>query len=172
MTFKSPLGNELVQTFKFINYLKKPTVYSVRVEKVGGQKAPVDSKQKAPPVQVDFYPLVQNNNFSAPAADSYDGIECGIDIKYEPSNLGESRAVLIVSSPEGGEYQCLLIGQATAPVPKGPFKIGSKPVAIEFKNPFFDPAEFTIRIDNPSFTTSTKSPAKIDVNCGNIVLTL
>jgi hypothetical protein len=165
MTFKSPLGTELVQTFKFISYVKKPTTYTVRVDKVGSKTVVTDPKAKAPPVQVDFYPLVlANNTFNAPAADSYDGVECGIDIKYEPSNLGDSRAVLFVSSPDGGEYQCSLNGLATSPVPKGPFKIGAKPVPIEFKNPFFDPAEFKIVIDNPSFTTSTKSPAKIDVN--------
>ena len=105
MTFKSPLGNELVQTFKFINFIKKPTVYNVKVEKIGQVKS-TNPKEKAPPVQVDFYPMVQNNGtFQAAAADSYDGVECGIDIRYEPSNLGESRAVLIVSAPDGGEYQ-------------------------------------------------------------------
>ena len=40
----------------------------------------------------------------APAADSYEGVEVGINIKFEPSSLSDSRALLTVSSPEGGEY--------------------------------------------------------------------
>jgi len=35
---------------------------------------------------------------------------------------------------------------------------------IQFKNPFFEALEFTVRIDNPAFTTGVKSPFKIDVN--------
>lgn len=164
MTFKTPLCSDIVQTFKFINYLRRPTTYTVRVEKAGTKITTINPKDKIPPAQVDFYPLLpQNNAFPAPAADSYDGVECSIDIKYEPSNLGDSRAILVVSSPEGGEYQCNLIGQASSPVPKGPIKIGAKPTGIEFKNPFFEPQEFKIVIDNPAFSCGTKSPAKIDV---------
>jgi len=71
MTFKSPLGTELVQTFKFISYVKKPTTYTVRVDKVGSKTVVTDPKAKAPPVQVDFYPLVlANNTFNAPAAET------------------------------------------------------------------------------------------------------
>lgn len=78
--------------------------------------------------------------------------------------LGEAVALLIIQSPEGGEYNCLLNGLSTAPQPKGPFKIsGAKPNPIDFKNPFFEPCEFTIRLDNPCFTCSIKNPAKIDV---------
>jgi len=47
-------------------------------------------------------------------------------------------------------------------VPKGPYKIGNKSPPIDFKNPFFEPCEFILRIDNPAFTTSTKTPFKID----------
>ena len=57
----------------------------------------------------------------------------------------------------------MLIGQASSPIPKGPIKIGAKPVSIDFRNPFFEAADFVIRIDNPSFTTGTKSPIKIEV---------
>jgi len=141
----------------------------VRVDKLGEKKIVHDPKQKVPPSQTDFTPLV--TTYQAPLADSNEGIECGIDIKYEPSNLGESRAQLTVISPEGGEYNCLLIGQASAPIPKGPFKIGAKPVNIDFKNPFNEAGEFTIRIDNPSFTTGAKSPAKIDKKGINIGVT-
>lgn len=35
MSFKTTLGTEIIQTFKFINYLKKPTNYVCRIEKLG-----------------------------------------------------------------------------------------------------------------------------------------
>ena len=58
---------------------------------------------------------------------------------------------------------CILNGYSTLPQPKGPFKItGAKPPPIDFKNPFFEAYEFTVRIDNPSFTSAVKSPVKVD----------
>lgn len=57
----------------------------------------------------------------------------------------------------------ILNGYTVLPQPKGPFKIaGAKPPPIEFKNPFFDAYEFTVRVDNPAFTSSVKSPVKVD----------
>ena len=49
-----------------------------------------------------------------------------------------------------------------SPQPKGPYKISAKPPPIDFKNPFFEPYEFVVRIDNPAFTSSLKSPVKVD----------
>jgi len=45
LNFKTTLGNEIVQTFKFVNYLRKPTSYLCRVEKVGAPKN-LDPKAK------------------------------------------------------------------------------------------------------------------------------
>jgi len=168
MAFKTPLGTDLVQKFKFTHYLKKPTPYTVRIEKLGQpQTTAPGGKDKPAPTQSDFIP--ENQNVTVPAADSYEGVDQEISIRYEPSKLGESRATLIISSPEGGEYQCLLIGQSSPPISKGPIKVGSKGQVVEFKNPFFEQAEFAIRIDNPSFTTSTKSPAPTQVKNGLLI---
>ena len=170
MVFKAPLGTDLVQKFKFPHFLKKQTPYTIKVERFGPSQSTGGAKDKAAPNQVDFIPETQTVN--VPAADSYDGIEQEINIRYEPSKLGESRAILIISSPEGGEHQCLLQGQASPPISKGPIKVGSKGQVVEFKNPFFEAAEFAIRIDNPSFTTSTKSPALTQVNTTDFELGL
>lgn len=162
MTFKTPLGTDLVQKFKFTHYLKKQTVYSIKIEKVGpSQTISTGAKDKAIPNQVDF--IAETQTVTVPPADSYEGVDHEINIRYEPSKLGDSKAILTVSSPEGGEYQCNLNGQGSPPVSKGPIKVGSKGQVVEFKNPFFEAAEFAIRIDNPSFTTSTKSPALTQV---------
>lgn len=168
MSFKSSLGSDIIQTFKFQNYCRKPTIYQCRVDRIGpGGKAVasgvvVDPKAKGGPlVQVDF--SVDVPNINAPAADSLEGSEVAINVRYEPSTLGESSAILILFSAEGGEYQSVLNGTAIAPQPKGPFKMaGAKPPPIEFKNPFFDAQEFNVRIDNPSFTTGIKNPVKVD----------
>ncbi len=85
--------------------------------------------------QFDF--VVENPSVNAPGADSYEGVEVSVNLKFEPSILGEVSAQLTVVSAEGGEYNCILHGVSTAPQPKGPFKVvGAKPAPIEFKNPF------------------------------------
>ncbi|EGR29178.1 hypothetical protein IMG5_161280 [Ichthyophthirius multifiliis] len=145
LTMKTYLGFDTVQSFKFINYCKKQTTYTCRIDRL------------------DFYIEQQQPTIIAPPSDSTDGNELSVNIKYEPSVLGESTAILIINSPEGGEYTCMLHGLSSAPQPKGPFKIsGPKPPPIEFKNPFFEPCEFTIRIDNTSFVLNVKNPVKID----------
>lgn len=168
MTFKTPLGTDLVQKFKFTHYLKKPCPYTIRAERLGqGAKVVANpakdkgGKDKGA-LPADFIPDVQT--ITVPAATSYEGVDQEIGIRFEPSALGEVRATLIISSPEGGEYQCLLIGIASPPAPKGPIKIGAKSQSVEFKNPFFDSYQFTIRLDNPSFTTTAKTITQADVS--------
>ena len=43
-------------------------------------------------------------NINAPPADSPEGNEISLNLRYEPSNFGESNAVLVLSSQDGGEY--------------------------------------------------------------------
>lgn len=48
-------------------------------------------------------------------------------------------------------------------MPQGPFKcIPGKGIAIEFRNPFYEPMEYQIRLENPAFSISAKSPVKLD----------
>lgn len=157
----TPLGTDKTQAFKFIHYFRKPTSYQCKIERLD-KKVPIDPKKEAKGAgqMTDF--TVLTNPFPAQPADSSEGIELSLNILFEPSTLGESKALLTITSPDAGESQCLLVGQSTSPIPKGPFIIGAKAENIPFKNPFLEPAEFTIRIDNPNFTTSAKS-GKIDV---------
>lgn len=47
MTYKTSLGSDIIQSFKFQNYCRKPTVYTCRVDKIGAKNlAPVDPKAK------------------------------------------------------------------------------------------------------------------------------
>ena len=148
--FKTALGTELVQVFRFYHYLKKQTVYTLKLEKVGGG-ASTDFRSEQP-------------NIPGAPAESMQGIELAVNIRYEPNNLGESRGILIITNPEGIEYSCLLFGHATAPQPQGPFKVQhQKTVNVDFRNPLSEKCEFNIRFDNPSFTIGGKPPGVIDV---------
>jgi hydrocephalus-inducing protein len=102
MAFKCALGADLVQAFKFTHYLKKATVYTVKIEKLEGPGAATDFKSEVATVQ-------------AAAADSQKGVELSVNIKYEPFTIDSSRAILKLNSPEGMEYTCLLFGKSTAP---------------------------------------------------------
>lgn len=110
MIFKASLGSEITQSFKFLNFCKKATIYACRVEKIGAKlnQPPPDPKAKLLPVLVDF--SVEVPTITAPPAESQDGSELSVNLRFEPSLLGESLALLIVSSVDGGEYTCLLNG--------------------------------------------------------------
>jgi len=149
MHFSASLGAELVQVFRFQHFLKKQVQYQVKIERIGGNSPP------------DF--TVEKPTLDVQAAQSHEGLEASIPVRFEPSSLVESRAMITLSHPEAGEYTCMLYGHASAPVPQGPYKcLSGKGVGIEFRNPFFESMEFSIKLDNPSFTVSTKSPVKLD----------
>jgi len=153
MHYKTSLGTELVQAFRFQHFLKKQIQYIVKIERIGGAGT------------ADF--TVDKPTCDAAATPGFDGIEVVCNVRYEPSNLGEARAILTLTHPEGGEYSCLLYGQASAPVPQGPFKIlPGKGAGIDFKNPFAEAMEFSVRFDNPCFTMSNKSPIRIEAKKG------
>ena len=149
LNFSTSLGTELVQAFRFTHFLKKQVQYAIKIEKLIGSGQP------------DF--LTDKPVCEAAASLTWDGTEITLPIRFEPSNPGESRAVVTLVHPEGGEYSCVLNGTATAPMPQGPFKcIPGKGIGIEFRNPFYEPMEYLIRLDNPAFSMNAKSPVKLD----------
>jgi hypothetical protein len=91
-------------------------------------------------------------------------VELSVNIRYEPYTIGDSRANLKLTSPEGMEYTCLLFGRSNAPQPQGPIKVpaGAKPLGIDFKNPLIEKVEFTAVFDNANFTLASKPPGLID----------
>lgn len=151
MAFKCALGGDVVQVFKFTHYLKKPTNYAVKVERIDNPAAPCDFKAEVAQV-------------SAPAAEGHKGVEVQCSIRYEPFTIGDSRGVLKLSSPEGMDYTCLLFGKSTAPQPQGPIKCpaGAKPAAVDFKNPLNEKCEFLVAFDNANFSLASKLPGPLD----------
>jgi hydrocephalus-inducing protein len=82
------------------------------------------------------------------------GIEVSFDITYEPSNLIDSKATLILSSPIGGDYVIPLYGNCLQPKPQGPYIIkpnGTINPPIHFKNVFSSNMSFSFAVDNPLF---------------------
>jgi hydrocephalus-inducing protein len=104
MAFKTSLGNDQVQTFKFTHFLKKPTTYTIKVERLDAPGAQCEFKSEVPQV-------------AALAADSYKGVEISVNVRYEPFTIGTSKAIVKLNSPEGMEYTCLLFGNSVAPQP-------------------------------------------------------
>jgi hydrocephalus-inducing protein len=152
--FKASLGSELVQTYRFVHYAKKASTYTVKVERIstgGAQGGPA----------AEF--KIAQASIAASAADSNQGVELAANVTFEPNNIGESRAILLITNPDGAEYSCLLYGHGTAPQPQPITKImHTKTAPIDFKNPLSEKCEFTIRFDNPCFTLATKLPGPIE----------
>jgi len=147
MAFKAPLGStDTTQSFRFAHYARKPAVYTARLEPAPGHKAPAS----------DF--LIEARDIKAAAATTDEGLEIALDIRFLPSSLGEVRSVLVLSSPDGGEYKALLVGYSQPPQPQGPIVIPTgKPGMIEFYNPFDEVVEFTVQVDNPAFIVGQRS---------------
>jgi hydrocephalus-inducing protein len=153
INFKASLGTDHTRHYGLINYLLKPAQYACKIERLSDNdtinNGPSDFNCETPSVNV-------------PAAVSMSGIETGVNIRFEPSTVGVSKALLTISNAEGGEFQAYLVGSSSFPLPKGPFKVSSKGTSIEFKNTFYEAREFMVRIDNPNFTCSLKSPFKLE----------
>ncbi|XP_052229341.1 hydrocephalus-inducing protein homolog isoform X3 [Dreissena polymorpha] len=128
--FRTCLGQNQVQVAKFLNFAKQKTDYTCKVD------------------NLDFH--VDKAVAAAPG--STGGTEVGLDVTFEPSRLGEQRAILVVSSPLGGEYSFPLFGTCIAPKPQGPFLIKSgSTTTITFRNVFSSTMAFMFQLDNPLF---------------------
>lgn len=102
--------------------------------------------------QVDSTEFLVERSVNAASAAS-GGSEVSVDVTFEPSRLGESRANLVVSSGSGGEYVFPIFGHCLPPKPQGPHTIKAGGFTqIPFKNIFSQTTTFTFHVDNPVFT--------------------
>lgn len=150
IVFKAPLGSmDSIQPFRFLHYAQKATTFSATIEAAPGQKS----------VSSDFAPEIKEVKVDAAGAE---GQEASINVRFTPSELGEIRGLLVLTSPDGGEYKALLMGYAQPPQPQGPVDVPKgKPTNVEFQNPFAEPVEFSLQVDNPSFQL-TQRAVKLD----------
>jgi hydrocephalus-inducing protein len=137
---KAPLGGSAVESFKFINYAKQNVTYTATIQ-------PGRTTKGNPG---DF--ILDQATVNAPAA-SDKGTEVSLNVRYQPSGLGECCAKLVIAAPGGGEYQASLTGYAQPPQPQGPFTVvGGKPTTVRFRNPFTSAVEFSMHVDHAAFT--------------------
>ncbi|KAM8946018.1 LOW QUALITY PROTEIN: hydrocephalus-inducing protein homolog [Pelodytes ibericus] len=129
--FHTSLGSSQTLSAKFTNYTRQKTEYSCKVD------------------HSDFH--VDRTVMAAPG--SQGGSEVSVEVTYEPIQLGETRAVLLLSSPLGGEYTIPLFGSALSPKPQGPLPIrAGSSISIPFKNVFLQTTSFTFQTDPPAFS--------------------
>ncbi|RKP17692.1 hypothetical protein ROZALSC1DRAFT_23958, partial [Rozella allomycis CSF55] len=134
--FKVSLGASQTQSFRFTSYAKSKIEYLCKID------------------SPDF---TCEKSVIAPPALASGGVEVVIDVVYEPSKLGDTKSFLSVSSPQGGDYICPLIGHCIAPKPQGPFTIKAGSFAsIPFKNVSAQTANFIMTIDNVNFTVKNQ----------------
>jgi hydrocephalus-inducing protein len=150
LAFKCSLGQDQMQAFKFTHFMKKATNYAIKVERTEGTGV------------CDFKAEVAT--IAAPIAETYQGVELSVNIRYEPITIGDSRGILKLTSPEGLEYSCMLYGRSSAPQPQGPIKcpVGAKPAGIDFKNPLNEKVDFITTFDNPNFSLASKPAGPLD----------
>ena len=49
--------------------------------------------------------MLDTPEIKAVAADSFEGNELGVSIRFEPSSMADSRSILYINSNEGGEVR-------------------------------------------------------------------
>ncbi|MCQ2818255.1 MAG: hypothetical protein MJ252_13390, partial [archaeon] len=141
------LGSDKIIQVYFTHYLKKPSTYTIKVEKYS-EGIPFN----------DFIPEVATLN-----ADPSKGQENSFNLKYEPSNVSETKGILKATSADGGEYQWILTGKPTFPQAQGPFEVPpGKNYALEFKNPLNEKVTVKVRFDNPNFSAGAKADTVLE----------
>ncbi|CAD5117498.1 DgyrCDS6267 [Dimorphilus gyrociliatus] len=134
--FRAALGTNHSQTVKFLHYAKVKADYQCKVD----------------------HPDFHVDKVVSAAPGSISGTEVSTDVIYEPSRIGDVRAVLNVSNSVGGEYSFPLFGTCVQSKPQGPFtvKAGST-TSINFRNVFNSPTAFMFQVDHPRFHVSKTS---------------
>jgi hypothetical protein len=145
VVLKAPLGGSAVENFKFMHFAETPVTYSAKIEPLG-----------------DF--VLESAEAKAPAATGGEPAPMELRVRFQPSSLGECRAMLTVTGAKGGEYKAMLMGYAQPPQPQGPITIlGKKEGLVNFRNPFNKPTDFTLQVDNVCFTVPQRLQ-RIDPN--------
>lgn len=129
--FNALLGRSHTITVKFINYARFKTTYFCKTD------CPDFIVDKSVSVTPGFHV----------------GSEASVDVCFEPSQLGEVKGQLSLSSGVGGEYIFPLHGLCLPPQSQGPFSIkAGGNIIIPFKNVFLQTTAFSFLIDNHHFT--------------------
>jgi len=148
--FEVPLGNIQTETFLFKTYNHDQTTYNCSVRKP------------------TFFNV--NKALAVPAVTQWDGEDARLGVTFEPADIGTTHDILTVTSPEGGLYECELVGRCVPPMPLGPYNFNQGSAQdIPFRNCFNETCQWSFVVDSPHFKTSAATasvPAKSDGVCG------
>lgn len=79
-------------------------------------------------------------------------MEVNADVTYEPSQLGEVRGTLTISTPACSDYTFPVVGFGELPKPQGPYQVkAGGNIPLPFKNIFSQALTYTFNVDNPLF---------------------
>jgi hydrocephalus-inducing protein len=133
------LGNSMTQIIRFFNYSPVATEFSCKLE------------------SNDF--TMQDMKVIKLQAGGSNGKEESIEVTYEPSQIGECRDKLVLSSKIGGDYTFLLYGHCTAPRPQGPFEINipNGSTIITFKNVLNKKMDYKFSVDQENFVVKPEN---------------
>jgi hypothetical protein len=144
LRFDCPLGGMQAETYLFQAYNTIKTDFQCAIS-----KSDAFTVQKSLPVEA--------------VVGGWGGDEIRLPVNFEPTEIGEFRDTLTVSSVDG-TYECELIGNCIPPVPQGPFQVeqGSGAIEIPFRNCFTSSCSWTCTIDSTAFRITT--PVQLTVN--------
>ncbi|CDJ63529.1 hypothetical protein, conserved [Eimeria necatrix] len=152
ITFSAPLGRDSQQYVRFMHFGKKATVYQISLE------FPAEYSLPQRPANAPDVFILESKLMQLQADTDGQGIEICVPVKFVPSRLQDTKAILCIRGAEGQEYKALLVGRATAPEAQGPIKVPKgKGLLIEFKNPLDTATEFAAQVDQPVFSIDKKS---------------
>lgn len=138
LRFEVPLGSIQTETFLFNTYNRTATTFTCSVKEQHCFDVP--------------------KTLQVAEVSDWDGAESRIGITFAPTELGEVHDLLTIASPEGGTYECELIGCCVPPLPLGPYNFtNGSSVDIPFRNCFNMQCKWNFVVDMPSFQLSAAS---------------
>jgi hydrocephalus-inducing protein len=152
LRFNVPLGTMQTEQFIFHAFNHTKAEYKCSVTKA------------------DFF-TVQNTIVVEPVANGWDGDDVRVNVMFEPTEVGEVRDLLTLSSKEGGTYECELVATCIAPIPRGPFNFEQGSITsidISFRNCFTASCNWNFSVDSPAFRVAAPSAtvnAKTEGKC-------
>jgi hypothetical protein len=138
LRFEVPLGSVQAETFALDVYNRAKCDFACSIS-----NAAVFNVQKTLTVE---------------AVARWEGEAIKLSVAYDPFELGEKRDLLKITHPDGGSYECELIGSCIPPSPQGPFLIAAgSATVIPFRNCFTSAMTWTFTVDSPCFKLQTAS---------------
>ena len=138
LRFDVPLGSSQIENYVFRTFNATAIQYACAVKRS------------------DFFTV--QKSLAAEAVKDWEGVDMKLPVAFEPTEIGEIKDTLTVSSPEGGEYLCDLVGVCSAPLPQGPFNFSEgATVEIPFRNCFSATCKWSFSLDSTHFRLPTPS---------------